>query len=168
MKRAKQRSLTGGAQFDRRIMGFFAVFVAVAGSLGFAMTQAAIADVGTGPALTAGPTKVVATIHRKSPNYAVMKADGAIYTAGLLYGEGFTITDRTASAWQLKDARSGQLFGIYETESGVAPAQTTRVHTYINPNLPNGTYAGAAVLLFKSGGAWHDGPIISYSITLKN
>jgi hypothetical protein len=117
--------------------------------------------------LTASPQSVDTTLSKDFPNYDLMKADSSGYTEGLLYGPGFTITNKIAGGFQIKNLQPTQGVGFYESSGGLQKGQTMKIHTYINPDKPNGTYTGSILLQYmNSQGNWVDGPTIQYSIIL--
>lgn len=86
---------------------------------------------------------------------------------GLIYGSGFTITSHGATGflvWQ-----NSQGVGFYEASGGLTSNSTQTIRTYINPNKPNGTYTGSAIVKYTdSNNTEHDGSTVNYSITLSD
>lgn len=111
---------------------------------------------------------VKATLTRDNPNYALMTKDGSGYTTGLLYGKGFTISNKTAGGYELYSSSGSQGVSFYESSSGMANNHTYKIHTYINPNNANGKYTGSYVLKYNPPGSsdWVNGPTIKYDVTL--
>ena len=119
--------------------------------------------------LTVSTTKVAVTLHRGHPNYALMRQDLSGYTTGLLYGPGFTIHNKIAAAWEIHYTTGTQGVGFYESSGGVPGYTDVKIHAYINPVKPNGTYTGTIVLRYLAGKwGWLNGPRIHYAITLTN
>lgn len=107
------------------------------------------------PAISVDHTNVTITLDRTG-----------IQTGDLVYGAGFTITNQTATGWEIKytDPTSGQ--GFYESSGGISPGSSATVRSYINTSKPNGTYTGSAIVQYQQNGTWIDGPTVTYSITL--
>ena len=122
--------------------------------------------------LTIDKTNVETTMGRDFPNYTLMQKDQIGYTEGLLYGPGFTITNKTAKGYTIKYNQPTQGVGFYESSGGLQTGQTVKIHCYINPNKPNGVYKGSVTLQYNAilPGATttqlYDGPTINYTITL--
>lgn len=85
---------------------------------------------------------------------------------GMIYAPGMTITSNSAHGFQIKYNEGTQGQGFETSSGGMSPGSSTQVRIYINPNKPNGTYAGSAVVEYSKDGSWHAGPTVSYSITL--
>jgi len=102
-------------------------------------------------------------IDRSSVNVSLYKdnADG-----GLIYGQGFTIFSTGATGWQIKYNEPTQGQGFYESSGGISPTGSAVIRSYINPNKFNGVYTGSAVVQYYKDDNWHDGPTVSYTITL--
>jgi hypothetical protein len=103
------------------------------------------------------------TLTRDNPNYPT--SDG--YTQGLLYGAGFTMTNKTATGYEMYNETGSQGVGFYEGSGGISDGQVIPFYTYINPNKPNGVYTGSYILKYSPGNSvWLNGPTINYTITL--
>jgi hypothetical protein len=118
--------------------------------------------------ISVSPTKVNAVLSRANPNDALMIADHSGYTQGLLYGAGFTLTNKTSGGFEISYNQPTQGVGFYESSGGLQNNEVTKIHTYINPNQPDGVYTGSAVLKYyvPSSQKWLNGPTISYTIKL--
>jgi len=103
------------------------------------------------------------TLTRDNPNYPTSGG----YTQGLLYGAGFTMTNKTATGYEMYNETGSQGVGFYEGSGGISDGQVIPFYTYINPNKPNGVYTGSYILKYSTGNSvWLNGPTINYTITL--
>jgi hypothetical protein len=143
-------------------------FMVVVGLATLAISHAESVDYFDSADLHVSPLVVNTTLDRKNPNDALMIKDKAGYTAGLIYGPGFTITDKTATSYQVRYTSPTSGVGFYESSGGLDPGQSVKIHTYVNPSLADGTYSGSANLFYYAPdqNAWVSGPTITYSIHL--
>lgn len=104
--------------------------------------------------ITVDKTSVVVTLDRKDAN------------SGLIYGPGFTITSQGATAWAVLPNGGVQGEGFYESSGGIIAGTSAAIRSYINPNKPNGTYTGSAIVRYTKNGQDYTGPTVNYSISL--
>lgn len=157
-------------RFQPMLMAIIAGAVAVVGIVTLVVSHASTQSTFSNAYLSVTPTSVGVIASRKTPNITLMQADHSGYTDGLIYDKGFTITNKTATAFELVSTSPTQGVGFYESSGGMQAGQTLKIHTYINPSKPNGVYTGSAVLKYFANDLqqWVSGPTMSYSITLVN
>lgn len=162
------RQLRSRKRSNATVLYLLMGFMVLVGLATLVISHAESVDYFDNSYLHASPLTVTQTLDRKNPNYALMQKDKAGYTAGLLYGPGFTLTDKTATGFELRYTTPTSGVGFYESSGGLTPGSSLKVHTYINPSLPDGTYSGSANLFYYAPDQkqWLSGPTVTYSITL--
>jgi hypothetical protein len=122
------------------------------------------------PYVHVSPLSVTVTLSRSNPNYALMSRDKSAYATDLLYGRGFTITDKTATSFEIRNTLPTQGVGLYESSGGLTPGHTVNIHTYASKVTADGTYTGSATLFYYAPDqkTWVSGPTVAYAITLTN
>ncbi len=127
------------------------------------------------------------TPSQTSTNSTYTSSDGAISVnttyveqtlsrSGSLYGSGFTITNTSATGFDLilKSGPSAygqlpvyhELIGFYESSGGLTPGIPQNVRVHIDPHLSTGWYTGSYTLKYLKNGSWVTGPDISWKITV--
>lgn len=84
----------------------------------------------------------------------------------IVSGQGFKITSKGATAFEIKYNEPTQGQGFTVSSGGITNGQTVEIGTYVSANKPNGVYKGSAVVRYYQNGVWKDGPTVYYRIRL--